>query len=160
VTSEPSASESAQRARTDEATPEQLTAGEPAAAEPTAEQRAERATRADRATRRALAAILGLEALVTLLVPRAIAFTSAGLGLTRTLILVGLAVVMIVAAGLVRRRFGVGLGSALQVLFVATGVLLPAMFVVGLIFAAIWAYLLKLRHELVGTPGGWRVAIS
>lgn len=128
--------------------------------QPTAEQVAERATRADRATRRALAAILGLEALVTLLVPRAIAFTSTGLGLTRTLILVALAVVMIVAAGLVRRRFGVGLGSVLQVLFVLTGILLPAMFVVGVIFAAIWGYLLSLRHELVGTPSGWRITIS
>jgi hypothetical protein len=130
------------------------------AVEPTAEQLAERAARADRATRRALAAILGLEALVTLLVPRALAFTSTGLGLTRTLILVGLAVVMVVAAGLARRRFGIGLGSALQVLFVLTGVLLPAMFVVGLIFAAIWGYLLSLRHELVGTPAGWRITIS
>lgn len=130
------------------------------AVEPTAEQLAERAARADRATRRALAAILGLEALVTLLVPRALAFTSTGLGLTRTLILVGLAVVMVVAAGLARRRFGIGLGSTLQVLFVLTGVLLPAMFVVGLIFAAIWGYLLSLRHELVGTPAGWRITIS
>lgn len=130
------------------------------AVEPTAEQLAERAARADKATRRALAAILGLEALVTLLVPRALAFTSTGLGLTRTLILVGLAVVMVVAAGLARRRFGIGLGSALQVLFVLTGVLLPAMFVVGLIFAAIWGYLLSLRHELVGTPAGWRITIS
>lgn len=130
------------------------------AVEPTAEQLAERAARADRATRRALAAILGLEAVVTLLVPRALAFTSTGLGLTRTLILVGLAVVMVVAAGLARRRFGIGLGSALQVLFVLTGVLLPAMFVVGLIFAAIWGYLLSLRHELVGTPAGWRITIS
>lgn len=127
---------------------------------PTPEQVAERATRADRATRRALAAILGLEALVTLLVPRAIAFTSTGLGLSRTLILVALAVVMIVAAGLVRRRFGVGFGSVLQVLFVLTGILLPAMFVVGVIFAAIWGYLLSLRHELVGTPSGWRITIS
>jgi hypothetical protein len=127
--------------------------------EPTPEQLAERAARANRATRGALAGILGLEALVTLLVPRAIAFTT-GLGLTRTLILVGLAVLMIIAAGLVRRPFGIGVGSALQVLFVLTGILLPAMFVVGVIFAAIWGYLLSLRHELVGTPGGWRLLVS
>lgn len=127
--------------------------------EPTPEQLAERAVRANKATRGALAAILGLEAVVTLLVPRAIAFTT-GLGLTRTLILVGLAVLMIIAAGLLRRPFGIGLGSALQVLFVLTGILLPAMFVVGAIFAAIWGYLLSLRHELVGTPGGWRLLVS
>jgi len=127
--------------------------------EPTPEQLAERAVRANKATRGALAGILGLEAVVTLLVPRAIAFTT-GLGLTRTLILVVLAVLMIVAAGLVRRPFGIGVGTVLQVLFVLTGILLPAMFVVGAIFAAIWGYLLSLRHELVGTPGGWRLLVS
>jgi hypothetical protein len=76
------------------------------------------------------------------------------------LILVALAVLMIVAAGLVRRPFGIGVGSVLQLLFVLTGILLPAMFVVGAIFAAIWGYLLSLRHELVGTPGGWRLLVS
>lgn len=134
------------------------TEAQPAAA-PTPEQLAERAVRANRATRSAMAAILGLEALVTLLVPRAIALTS-GLGVTRTVVLIGLAVVMVLAAGLMRRPFGVGLGSALQVLFVLTGVMLPAMFVVGVIFAGIWGYLLSVRHELVGTPGGWRLLVS
>jgi len=127
---------------------------------PTPEQVAERAARANRATRGALAGVLGLEALVTLLVPRALAFTSTGLGVTRTVLLISLAVLMIVAAGLVRRPFGIGVGSALQVLFVLTGVLLVAMFVVGVIFAAIWWRLLMLRHELVGTPGGWRLLVS
>ena len=128
--------------------------------EPTREQLAERAVRADRATRAALAGILGLEALVTLLVPRALAYSSTGLGATRTVILIGLAVLLVAAAGTLRRPFGIGLGSALQVLFLLTGVLLTAMFVVAALFAAIWGYLLKLRHELVGTPGGWRAVIS
>ena len=127
---------------------------------PTPEQVAERAVRADRATRGALAGVLALEALVTLLVPRALAFTETGLGVTRTVLLISLAVLMIVAAGLVRRPFGIGFGSALQVLFVLTGVMLVAMFVVGVIFAAIWGRLLMLRHELVGTPGGWRLLVS
>ena len=127
---------------------------------PTPEQIAERAVRANRATRGALAGVLALEALVTLLVPRALAFTSTGLGVTRTVLLISLAVLMIVAAGLVRRPFGIAVGSALQVLFVLTGVMLVAMFVVGVIFAAIWGRLLMLRHELVGTPGGWRLLVS
>lgn len=127
--------------------------------EPTPEQVAERAARANRATRGALAGILGLEAVVTLLVPRAIAFTT-GLGVARTSILIGLAVLMIVGAGLMRRPFGIGLGSLLQVLFVLTGIMLSAMFIVGVIFAAIWGRLLTTRHELVGTPGGWRMLIS
>jgi hypothetical protein len=129
-------------------------------AEPTAEQRAERAVRANRATRGALAGVLGLESLVLLLVPRAIAFSSSGLGLTRTLILVGLAVVFLVGAGMVRRPYGIGLGSGLQVAFVLTGLLLVAMFFVGVVFAAIWGALLRTRRDLVGTPGGWRLLVS
>lgn len=123
-------------------------------AAPTAEQVAERARRADRATRGALAGLLGLEALVVLLIPRAIAYTDAGLGAVRTSILIGLAVVLVVAAGMTRRPFGIGLGSALQVLFIATGFLLSAMFGIGVIFAVIWLAVLTTRHELVGTPGG------
>ena len=128
--------------------------------EPTAEQVELRARNADKATRRALAAILGLEALVVLLVPRAIAFTDAGLGGVKTGLLIALAVLMIVGAGVQRRPWGIGFGSALQLPLIATGVWLPALYVVGGIFAAIWVYLLTLRHELVGTPGGARLLIS
>ena len=123
-------------------------------------ERARRADRADRATRGALAALLGLEAVVTLLVPRALAFSDAGLGLTRTLLLVSLALVMIAAAGLVRRPWGIGVGGVLQVLFVLIGVWLPAMLIVGLIFLAVWVRVLFLRRDLVGTPGGWRMLCS
>jgi hypothetical protein len=129
-------------------------------AEPTPEQIEERARNADKATRRALAAILGLEALVVLLVPRAIAFTDAGLGGTKTGLLLGLAGLMVIGAAVQRRAWGIGFGSALQVPLILTGVWLPALFVVGGIFAAIWVYLLTLRHELVGTPGGVRMLVS
>src|SRR4051812_2453487 len=104
---------------------------QPAAPGPTAEQLAERARRADRATRGALAAVLALEALVTLLVPRALAFSDGGLGVTRTVLLLVLAALLIMAAGLLRRPWGIGLGSALQLFFVLTGVWLLAMLVVG-----------------------------
>lgn len=128
--------------------------------EPTAEQIELRARNADKATRRALAAILGLEAFVVLLVPRAIAFSDAGLGGVKTGLLLGLAVVMIAAAGVQRRPWGIGVGSAIQVPFLLTGIWLTALFVVAGIFAAIWVYLLTLRHELVGTPGGARMLVS
>ena len=124
--------------------------------EPTPEQYAARARRADKATRGAMAGILGLEALVVLLIPRAIAFTT-GLGTVRTTILFVLAGVLIVAAALVRRPWGIALGSALQVVFFLTGILILAMFVVGAIFAAIWGRLLVLRHEVIGGPGGFRL---
>jgi hypothetical protein len=132
----------------------------PAAPAPTEEQLAERAIRANRATRGALAAVLCLEALVVLLVPRAIAFTSTGLGGTRAGLLISLAVVMVAAAGLMRRPWGIGLGSVLQLPFILTGVWLTAMFVIAAIFATIWLSLLNLRRELVGTPGGIRMLAS
>ena len=128
--------------------------------EPTPEQVAERAKRADKATRSALAGVLGLEDVVVLLVPRAIAFTETGLGTARTVALVVLAVLMVLAAAGVRRTWGIGAGSVLQLLLVLTGVWLAAMFFLGAVFAAIWLYLLSLRHELVGTPGGARMLVS
>jgi fatty acid desaturase len=141
--------------------PEPTRPTEPApSAEPTEEQIAERARQADKATRRALAGVLGLEAIVVLLVPRAIAFTDSGLGATKTVLLVVLAVLMIVAAAGVRRTWGIGAGSVLQVLFLLTGLWLAAMFFVGAVFGAIYLYLLSLRHELVGTPGGARMLVS
>ncbi len=124
--------------------------------EPTPEQLEARARRANRATRGALAAVLCLEAVVVLLVPRAIAFTT-GLGTTRTVILVTLAVLLVLVGGLLRRPWGIAVGSGMQVLFTATGILIPTMFVVGVIFAAIWGRLLMLRHEIVGSPGGLRM---
>lgn len=127
---------------------------------PTPEQVAERSYRADRATRGALAAVLGLEALVTLLVPRALAFTDAGLGVTKTVVLIVLAALMVAAAGVQRRPWGIGVGSAMQVVFLLTGVLLLAMLLIAAIFAGIWLRLLWLRKDLVGTSGGWRILVS
>jgi hypothetical protein len=126
---------------------------------PTPEQYAERAKRADKASRGGAAGILAIEAIVVLLVPRAIAFTT-GLGTTRTVILVAFAVLLVLAAGVQRRPWGIAVGSVMQVLFIATGVFIPTMFLVGAIFAAIWVRLCTLRRDLVGTPGGWRMLVS
>lgn len=123
---------------------------------PTPEQIAERARRADKATRGAMAGILGLEALVVLLVPRTIAFTT-GLGPVRTGVCFGVAAVLIVTAALLRRRWGIAVGSSLQLVFTATGLLIGTMFLIGAIFAAIWLRLLVLRHDVVGSPGGLRM---
>jgi uncharacterized protein DUF4233 len=128
----------------------------PSDAEPTPEMYAERARRADKASRGVLAAVLGLEALVTLLIPRTIAFTT-GLGPVRTAICIGLAAVLVVAAGLVRRPWGIALGSALQVPFLATGILIATMFLVAALFIAVWLRVLMFRHEVVGSPGGLRM---
>jgi hypothetical protein len=126
---------------------------------PTPEQYAERARRADKASRGALAGVLGLEALVVLLIPRAIAFTT-GLGPVRTAICIGLAVVLVAAAALVRRPWGIGAGSVLQVAFFATGVMIATMFLVAALFIAVWLRILMFRHEVVGSPGGARMLLG
>lgn len=130
------------------------------APEPSEAERAERVRRADSSTRGALAGVLGLEALVVLLVPRALAASSSGLGATKTLILVGLAVLLILAAGMLRRPYGVGVGTVMQVPLMLTGIWLGAMFVVGAIFWAVWYRLLMLRRDVVGTPRGLRMLVS
>jgi hypothetical protein len=127
--------------------------------EPTPEQVAQRARNADKATRRAMAGVLVLQALVVLLVPRAIRFT-VGLGAARTTLLIVLAVLLVLGAALLRRPWGIAVGTALQLPFILTGVWLAPMFFLGALFAGIWAYLLNLRHELVGTPGGVRMLYS
>jgi uncharacterized protein DUF4233 len=128
-------------------------------AEPTAEQYQERARRADKASRGALAGVLGLEAVVVLLIPRTIAYTT-GLGPVRTGICIGLAVVLIIAAGLMRRPWGIGLGTVLQVAFLATGALIVTMFLVAALFIGVWLRILLFRHEVVGSPGGLRMLLG
>jgi len=120
----------------------------------------ERLRRADRATRGAAAALLCLEAFVVLLIPRAIAQTSTGLDATKTTLLVGLAVVLVGCGFLLRRRWGIGAGSALQLLVLATVVLIPVLAVVVVFFLLLWWYVLRTRHQLLGTPSGWRMLIS
>jgi hypothetical protein len=128
--------------------------------EPTPADHAERARRTDRSTRAAMAGVLGLEAVVTLLVPRALAFSDGGLGTVKTVILIVLAVLMVAGAGVVRRPWGIGVGSVLQVLFLLSGAWLWALLVVAVIFAAVWARLLMLRRDLLATPSGWRMLYS
>ena len=128
--------------------------------EPTAEQLAARQARANRATRGALAAILCLEAFVVLLIPRTIAQTSVGIDGVKTGILVGFAVILVATGFLLRRRWGIGLGSVLQLGMIATIVLVPLLGIVVVFFLVLWLYLLQTRHQLVGTPAGWRMLIS
>jgi hypothetical protein len=107
-----------------------------------------------------MAAILCLEAFVVLLIPRTIAQTSEGISGPKTIVLVAVAAFMVAAGFLLRRPWGIGLGSALQVVLALTIVLVPEIAIVVVIFMAIWLYLLQTRHQLVGTPAGWRMLIS
>jgi hypothetical protein len=94
------------------------------------------------------AATLVLESIVVLLallvLPKfGAGATAAGVGL-----IAGLAVAMIVAAGLQRRPWGLGLALALQVGVIASGLLVPALGFVGVVFALVWAGLLVLRRDV------------
>jgi hypothetical protein len=51
-----------------------------------------------------------------------------------------LIVLTIVAIGLLRNTAGVVLGWVIQLIVVAAGLLVPAFFIVGAIFTAMWAY--------------------
>ena len=99
-------------------------------------------------TWRMLATVLGGESLVIFFG----ALASRGLnpdrapvvaGVTPFVLMVVLAVAAIVVAGLMRRPAGPGLGLLIQVLVILSGVWLPMMVLVGIIFAAIYLYCLR-----------------
>ena len=108
--------------------------------------------RAGRALRGAAAAILLLEGIAVLFVPRAIAQTEAGLGGVRLTLLLVLAVVLLLASGIQRRPRGLETATALQVPLLLTGLIDGAMWFVGGVFVLIWLYLLQVRRELLGSP--------
>lgn len=103
--------------------------------------------RIDRVMSGVYAAILALEALTLLLVPRTAAQAGGLSGATLALTL-GLAGVFVVLAGLQRRPWGLAAGCVAQVAFVATGFIVPAMFFLGAVFAVIWLYAIWLQRDL------------
>lgn len=94
------------------------------------------------------AAVLVLEAIVVglalLVLPKfGAGATPLGVGLIS-----GLAVAMVLAAGVQRRPWGLGVALALQVATIACGLLVPALALVGLIFAAVWAGILLMVRDV------------
>jgi hypothetical protein len=110
--------------------------------------------RAGRALAGAAAAVLAIEGIVVLFVPRGIAQTGPGLSGGRLVFLLGLAVVLILAAGVQRRPRGVLVGTVLQVPLLLTGLLNSVMWFLGGAFVLIWLYLLELRKDMLGSPFG------
>jgi hypothetical protein len=110
--------------------------------------------RAGRALGGAAAAILLLEGIAVLFVPRGIAQTDEGLGAVRLTILLVLALLLILSSGLQRRERGLLIGTVLQVPLLLTGLMNTAMWFVGGAFVLIWLYLLQVRRELLGSPFG------
>ena len=110
--------------------------------------------RAARALGGAAAGLLALEGIATLFVPRGIAQSGDGLTGGRLAFLLVLAVVLILAAGVQRRPWGLWVGTALQVPLLLTGLLNSVMWFVAGAFVLIWLYLLQVRKELLGSPFG------
>ena len=110
--------------------------------------------RAGRALRGAAAGVLVLEGIAVLFVQRGIAQSGPGLTGPRLTVLLVLAVVLILAAGVQRRPFGLIAGTALQVPLLLTGLLNSVMWIVAGAFVLIWLYLLQVRKDLLGSPFG------
>jgi hypothetical protein len=107
------------------------------------------------------AATLVLESIVVLLAllvlskfgaTRSVSGASSDTGATPlgVLVITALAVAMIVAAGLQRRSWGLGLALGLQLAMVACGLLVPALGVLGVVFGLVWVGLLLLRRDVAG----------
>lgn len=102
---------------------------------------------------RMLATVLGGQGLVIFFG----ALTSRGLdpdqsavivGLTPFALLCVLAVLAIVAAGLMRRPFGPALGWVVQALSILSGVFVTMMFVVGAVFALLYFYCQRIGRRV------------
>ena len=88
---------------------------------------------------------LALEALVLLLSAPAVATAERGhVTWWHIGYLLGVAALLVLAAVLLRRRYGLVVASAVQPLVVAAGLVTWPMFVVGLLFLGIWIYYLRL----------------
>jgi hypothetical protein len=96
------------------------------------------------------AATLTLEAIVvalSLLVLSKFGDGATAFGVT---VIVALAVAMIVAAGVQRRPWGLWFALGLQGVMILCGLLVPALGVMGVVFALVWAGILLLRRDLMG----------
>ena len=88
---------------------------------------------------------LSLEALVLLLAAPAVAAAERGHVTAWHLgYLLGLVVLLVIAAAWLRRPHGLVPGTVVQPLVIAAGVVTWPMYVVGLLFTGIWLYYLKL----------------
>jgi len=100
------------------------------------------------------AAGLAFEALVLLLAIPAVTTAQRGhVHVAGVVFIAVLAVLLVVGAGMLRRPGGVVVATVLQLLVILAGVVTWPMYVVGLVFAGIWAYWLHLRQSSAGGAG-------
>jgi hypothetical protein len=87
--------------------------------------------------------VLALEAIVVLLaIP--IAINNSNVNATWALIVgFGIALLMLLTIGIITKPYAVPIGWILQGLAVASGFIVPAMFIVGGIFATLWFFAVR-----------------
>lgn len=95
-----------------------------------------------------LSGTLILEAIVVLLALPVVAKLGSGLATWQGILVGVLALLMVVACAFLRRPWGIGFGLALQGLMIASGLAVVELGVLGLIFGAVWVYLLWLRRDV------------
>lgn len=94
------------------------------------------------------AATLVLEAIVVLLAMLVLSKFGAGATAAGVTSMTALAVAMIVASGLQRRSWGLAVALVLQVAMLACAFFVPALGVIGVVFALVWAGLLLMRRDV------------
>jgi hypothetical protein len=95
------------------------------------------------------AALLVLEAIVVGLALLVLPKFGTGATPVGIALISAVAVAMVVASGLQRRPWGLGLALALQVAVLACGLLVPALGIMGLVFAAVWGGILLMRRDVL-----------
>ena len=95
-----------------------------------------------------MAGTLVLEAIVVLLALPVVAKLGGGVSLLSGGYIVVLTVLMIVGSGMQRRPWALGLSLALQVAMILGFFVHPALGAMGLIFGAVWVYILYLRRDM------------
>jgi hypothetical protein len=96
------------------------------------------------------AATLTLEAIVVALALLVLPKFGDGATPFGVTVIAAFAVAMVVAAGLQRRRWGLWFALALQAVMIACGLLVPALGVMGVVFALVWGAILMMRRDLLG----------
>lgn len=95
-----------------------------------------------------MAGTLILEAIVVLLALPVVSKSAGGLTAVTGTYLIGLAVVLILLAGLQGRPWAIWVNLGIQVVLIAGWALSGAVGFIGLIFAAVWLLIVYLRSEV------------
>ncbi|HEX7745911.1 MAG TPA: DUF4233 domain-containing protein [Micromonosporaceae bacterium] len=103
-----------------------------------------------RAVRSLGATTLAIEAVVLLLAIQPLRLVGGDLRGVAIAVIVALAVLAAALAGLLRRRWAWHAGSVLQVLLLLSGPLHWSLGVLGVIFGAVWLYVLHVRRTILG----------